>query len=227
MNQVKKQILVVDDNQDIRELIVQMLDSEDYDILTARDGEGALEIMKSHPFDLMLLDVMMPGKSGIEVLIEMHSSKDSQIKNLPVVMITAKSTTDDIEIALSAGATSYIVKPFRSAALKQKICDILEFPKYLSRAEKMVIDRRHGVLAKAITNLEESPKGDLHRVTHDIGGSIGFYTFEEESRLVLDFSNWLASGSLIDPIELESRRQSILAILKLRLASLPQREINE
>ncbi len=126
MNQVKKQILAVDDNQDIRELVVQMLSSEGYDILTAKDGVEALEIMKSRTFDIVLLDVMMPVKSGIEVLTEMRSSKDSQIKNLPVVMITAKSMIDDIETALSAGATSYIVKPFRAAALKQKIRDILE-----------------------------------------------------------------------------------------------------
>ncbi len=227
MEPIKRQVLLVEDNEDLRELITRMLDSEDYDILAARDGEEALELIKSHRLDLVLLDIIMPGKSGIEVLREMRSSKDSQIKNLPVVMVTARSTVDDLEAVLSAGATSYIIKPFRSAALKAKIRDIFELPKYLSRAEKMVIDRRHGVLTRAITNLEESSKQDLHRVTHDIGGSIGFYTFEEEARLVLDFSNWLDSGNLIDPIELEGRRQSILAVLKSRLASLPQREINE
>jgi two-component system OmpR family response regulator len=126
MNQAKKQILVVDDNQDIRELIIRMLDFEDYDILTANDGEEALKIIKSHRFDLILLDVMMPGKSGIEVLSEIRSSKDSQIKNLAVVMITAKSLIDDIDAALSAGATSYIVKPFRAEAIKQKVRNIFE-----------------------------------------------------------------------------------------------------
>jgi signal transduction histidine kinase len=104
---------------------------------------------------------------------------------------------------------------------------ILEFPKYLSQAEKMVIDRRLGVLTRAIATLEDSSKSDLHRVTHDIGGSIGFYTFEEESRLILDFSNWLNSGIHIDRIEVENRRQSILEVLKSRLASLPEREIHE
>ncbi len=126
MNQVKKQILVVDDSQDIRDIIVQILDLEDYNVLTAVDGEEALEIIKSHRFDIVLLDIMMPGKSGMEVLAEIRSSKDSQIKNLPVVMITAKSLIDDIEAALSAGATSYIVKPFRSAALKQKVQSVLD-----------------------------------------------------------------------------------------------------
>ena len=103
-----------------------MLDGEDYNILTAKNGNEALEIIESHRFDLILLDVMMPGKSGMEVLTEIRSSKDSKIKNLAVVMITAKSLIDDIDAALSAGATSYIVKPFRSEALKQKIQNILE-----------------------------------------------------------------------------------------------------
>ncbi len=104
---------------------------------------------------------------------------------------------------------------------------ILELPKYLSPAEELVLNRRHAVLVRAITNLEESSKLDLYQVTHSLSGLVGFYTFEEESRLIRDFSNWLNSEGVIDPIEIESRRQSILEILKLRLASLPPREINE
>ncbi len=100
---------------------------------------------------------------------------------------------------------------------------ILELPKRLSLADELVLNRRHAVLVRAITNLEESSKQDLRQVTHSLSGLIGFYTFEEESQLIRDFTNWLNSGGLIDPIETESRRQAILAILKLRLASLPQR----
>ncbi len=123
---VKKQILVVEDNQDLRELIIQMLVVEDYDILTAKDGEEALELISLHRFDLILLDIMLPGISGMEVLIKIRSAKDSQVKNLPVVMVTAKSLIDDIDAALLAGATSYLVKPFRAAALTTKIQNILE-----------------------------------------------------------------------------------------------------
>ncbi len=123
---VQKQILVVEDNQDLRELITEMLVFEDYDILTAKDGEEALELISLHRFDLILLDVMLPGISGMEVLTKIRSAKDSQIKNLPVVMVTAKSLIDDIDAALLAGATSYLVKPFRAAALKTKIQNIFE-----------------------------------------------------------------------------------------------------
>ncbi len=123
---VKKQILVVEDNQDLRELIIQMLVVEDYDILTAKDGEEALKLISLHRFDLILLDIMLPGISGMEVLTKIRSAKDSQIKNLPVVTVSAKSLIGDIDAALLAGATSYLVKPFRAAALKTKIQNIFE-----------------------------------------------------------------------------------------------------
>ena len=103
-----------------------MLDFEGYDILTATDGVEALNIIKANHFDLILLDVMMPGKSGIEVLTEIRAARESHIKNVAVVMITAKSLIDDIDVALSAGATSYIVKPFRAEAIKQKIRNIFD-----------------------------------------------------------------------------------------------------
>ncbi len=126
MDQINKRILVVEDNQDLRELITRMLVFEDYDILTAKDGEEALELISLHRFDLILLDIMMPGMSGMEVLAKIRSAKDSQIKNMPVVMVTSKSLIDDIDAALLAGATSYIVKPFRAAALKTKIQNIFD-----------------------------------------------------------------------------------------------------
>ncbi len=104
---------------------------------------------------------------------------------------------------------------------------ILELPKRLSPADELVLNRRHAVLVRTITDLEKASKLDLYQVTHSLSGLIGFYTFEKESRLIRDFSNWLNSGGVIDSMEVEIRRQSILAILKLRLASVPQRDAHE
>lgn len=102
----------------------------------------------------------------------------------------------------------------------------VELPKNLSPAEELVLNRRHAVLLRAITELEEAPNQNLFQVSHSLSGLIGFYTFEEESRLIRDFSNWLSSGNIVDPIVLESRRQSILTVLKLKLASLPQKDVH-
>jgi signal transduction histidine kinase len=97
-------------------------------------------------------------------------------------------------------------------------------PKHLSSAEELVRIRRHAVLVRTITELQESSQQDLPRLTHTLGGLIGFYTFEEESKIILGFSMWLDSGNFLDPIEIEVRRKTILKVLNLRLASMPQRD---
>jgi two-component system response regulator MtrA len=121
MSRNSSTILVVDDNQDIRDLITIILEDEGYAILSASEGEAALRAISIHNPDLVLLDVMMPGKSGIEILKEIRGADNS----VPVVMITAKSQGGDIDQAIAAGATSYIVKPFRADVLLEKIQPLL------------------------------------------------------------------------------------------------------
>jgi DNA-binding response OmpR family regulator len=121
MDRGKSTILVVDDNQDIRDLITLILEDEGYPVLIAPEGEAALSLISHHDPDLVLLDVMMPGRSGIEILKEIRGAHSS----MPVVMITAKSQGVDIDRAVEAGATSYIVKPFRANILLEKIQSLL------------------------------------------------------------------------------------------------------
>ncbi len=71
---------------------------------------------------------MMPGKSGLEVLPEIRAGSNKSIHDIPVMVITAKSSTDDIDIALATGATSYVVKPFRATTIREKVRTILELP---------------------------------------------------------------------------------------------------
>ncbi len=112
MNDKPKSVLVVDDNQDVRDLVVHFLDSEGFHVFSAADGEKALAILNANQIDLVLLDVMMPGLSGLNVLKEIRSGSNKNIREIPVMMITAKSSTEDIDKALALGANSYIVKPF-------------------------------------------------------------------------------------------------------------------
>lgn len=118
-------ILVVDDNADIRDLLSFILEDEGYTVLTATEGEAALAVIKESEPELVLLDIMMPGRSGIDILKEVRSSKRESINQTPIVMITAKSQVADIDEALEAGATSYIVKPFRAEALLEKVQSFL------------------------------------------------------------------------------------------------------
>jgi DNA-binding response OmpR family regulator len=71
---------------------------------------------------------MMPGKSGLDVLRDIRSGSNKKIRDIPVMMITAKSSTEDIDKALELGATSYIVKPFRATTIREKVRAILELP---------------------------------------------------------------------------------------------------
>lgn len=128
MSQDEQSVLVVDDNQDVRDLVVHFLSTDGFHVFSAPSGDEALAILKSNPINLVLLDVMMPGKSGLEVLAEIRGSSDKHVRDIPVMMITAKSSTDDIDAALTAGATSYVVKPFRATTIREKVRSILELP---------------------------------------------------------------------------------------------------
>jgi CheY-like chemotaxis protein len=119
-------VLVVDDNQDVRDLVVHILDGAGFTVFNADGGEEALAILKENSIDLVLLDVMMPGMSGLEVLQEIRTGSNKKIRQTPVMMLTAKAATDDIDKALELGANSYVVKPFRSTALREKVQSLIE-----------------------------------------------------------------------------------------------------
>ena len=114
-------ILCVDDNLDIRDLITLILEEEGYDLISSSEGDAALTLINERKPALILLDVMMPGISGLDVLRKLRTHSDPSINQTPVIMITAKSQSSDIDEALGAGATSYIVKPFRPEALIEKV----------------------------------------------------------------------------------------------------------
>jgi len=120
-SQATKRILVADDNEDIRNLISLILTTESYEVLVVDSGSELLEKISSFNPDLLLLDVMMPHMSGFEVLERVRALPDSHVNSIPIVMITAKSLDADVDRAMKLGASSYIVKPFRADALREKV----------------------------------------------------------------------------------------------------------
>jgi two-component system alkaline phosphatase synthesis response regulator PhoP len=128
MAQEGAHVLVVDDNQDVRDLVVHILSADGFHVYAAPDGESALAILKSNTVDLVLLDVMMPGISGLDVLREVRTGSQKQLHEIPVMMLTAKSSTEDIDQALAIGANSYVVKPFRGTTIREKVRTILGLP---------------------------------------------------------------------------------------------------
>jgi DNA-binding response OmpR family regulator len=106
----RPRVLIVEDEQPLRELLVVTLGAG-FDCDEAADGESALVRMHEQPPDLVLLDSMLPGRSGREVLEEMRS--DPALAQVPVVVISAWQQKEDVDAALSAGADRFLGKPFR------------------------------------------------------------------------------------------------------------------
>lgn len=108
-------ILIIDDEPDFVEMTKMRLESADYEVTTAFDGSSGLYAAQRDSPDLILLDVMMPGVDGFEVLRELR--KNSATRSVPVVMLTAKGETKWIFKAQALGATDYLIKPCESEDL--------------------------------------------------------------------------------------------------------------
>ncbi|HSE40251.1 MAG TPA: response regulator [Acidobacteriota bacterium] len=120
-------VLVVDDNEDNRDMLSRRLKKQGYSVAVAEDGHKALEMIGEEKFDLILLDIMMPGISGMEVLKKLR--ENFTVADLPVIMATAKDQSEDIVAALKLGANDYVTKP-------------LDFPVVLARVQTQLALKR-------------------------------------------------------------------------------------
>ena len=109
-------ILVVDDDREIVDSISIFLSGENYNVLKAYDGIEALDILSENNVHLMILDIMMPKMDGIKTLMKMRESK-----NIPVILLSAKSEDADKILGLTAGADDYVTKPFNPSELMARV----------------------------------------------------------------------------------------------------------
>lgn len=112
-------VLIADDDADIRELVRFKLQQVGHEVVATADGDAALEAARTDSFDLALLDVMMPRRTGLEVVEALRA--DPATASLPVILLTAKAREADIETGFGAGATDYIVKPFSPRELVSRV----------------------------------------------------------------------------------------------------------
>jgi two-component system phosphate regulon response regulator PhoB len=115
-------ILVVDDEEDIAELVRYNLTAEGYRVRCAGSGEDAIRMIRSEPYDLVVLDLMLPGMSGIKVAQTLRS--DPKFLNLPIIMLTAKGEEPDVVAGLEL-ADDYVTKPFSPKILGARISAVL------------------------------------------------------------------------------------------------------
>ncbi|NOU99879.1 response regulator [Paenibacillus planticolens] len=118
-------ILLADDELALRFLLTETLSDEGYEITEVEDGQQAIEQLQIESFDLIILDYMMPERTGVEVCEWLRQS-DNANRDLPVILLTAKALDKDKEKAKAAGVTTYIVKPFSPLQLLNTVGQLLE-----------------------------------------------------------------------------------------------------
>jgi DNA-binding response OmpR family regulator len=187
-------LLVVDDNENNRDIVSRLLEREGYQVSTAEDGAQALEQIKAQPPDLVLLDVMMPVMDGIEACKRMKDDPESRL--IPVVIMTALGQVDDRVRGIQAGADDFLTKPVNRGELLARIQTSLR----LKQTVDTKLDRLKGaqeylarfVPQSVIRQLEENPDAPvLEKTDQDMSAMFvdvsGYTSMSESMRQTADF----------------------------------------
>ncbi len=118
-----RKILIADDEPNILISLEYLMQREGFEVLVARDGNEALELARDRHPDLILLDAMMPGRDGFEVCREIRA--DPELRDMRILMLTARGRDTDIAKGQAMGADAYVVKPFSTRELADKVREML------------------------------------------------------------------------------------------------------
>ncbi|KRE35540.1 histidine kinase [Janibacter sp. Soil728] len=116
-------VVVADDDADIRDLVTFKLGSAGYTVVPAADGDEALRLITEHRPDLAVLDVMMPGQSGLDVLRSIRA--DEALAGTRVILLTARARDVDVDAGFSTGADDYLTKPFSPRELVHRVTTLI------------------------------------------------------------------------------------------------------
>jgi two-component system phosphate regulon response regulator PhoB len=182
----KRKIIVIEDERDMADLIAMRLQREHYDVDVAYTGTSGIERVRSGGADLLLLDIMLPGMSGTDVLKALR--QDPKYASLPVILLTAKGEEGDIIAGLHLGADDYVTKPFSMSVLTARVAAVLRRSETGSMEEKQILS------AGPIT-----VNRDTHRV--DVDGrqvSLTLTEFKILSAIIAARGRVLTRNQLID-----------------------------
>ncbi|EEI92826.1 response regulator receiver domain protein [Sphingobacterium spiritivorum ATCC 33300] len=125
------EILLVEDEQNVAELVIQGLEEDGYKVIHAMDGLKALEIVRTKAVDLVILDILLPQMNGLDVC---KAIRDSGYTDLPVLMLTALGSPENVVLGLDNGADDYMSKPFKLIELKARIRTLLRRKSEISKS---------------------------------------------------------------------------------------------
>ncbi len=162
-NGPRGRILVVDDNQDNIEIIATRLRFRGYDMEEAMDGEQALEIVRKNPPDLILLDVMLPDIDGYE--ISRRIKGDEALPFIPIILVTARDSTQDKVAGLDAGADDYLTKPINFPELEARVRSMLRIKRLQDELEEKNRELERLSISDGLTGLFNHRK--IHALLHE------------------------------------------------------------
>ena len=193
-------LLVVDDNEDNREILCARLHQLGYpNVMLAADGREALELVERSNFDLVLLDLMMPGINGIEVLETLRGKR--RLASLPVIMVSAASEQDSVVRCIELGAEDYLTKPVNVTMLRARVGATLEKKRLRDTARERMVELGHELAAArelqvGMVPLDHEPEEGpvaMHFMlepARELGGDLCDYLFGDPETL------WIGLGDV-------------------------------
>lgn len=200
-------VLIVDDNEDIRSVLAGQIKRQGHAVAIAENGRQALELLRTQPFDLMLLDIMMPELDGYGVLARLKADPD--LRHLPVVVISAVDDLDSVVRCIELGADDYLFKPFNKVLLKARVSACLE--------KKQLRDQEQNYLRLIQAEQEKSERLLLNILPRPIAERLkqGQVTiadnFAEVTVLFADLVDFTKLSARISPRELVSLLNEIFS----------------
>ncbi|WP_017660696.1 hybrid sensor histidine kinase/response regulator [Baaleninema simplex] len=167
-------ILIIEDEQDIREIVVEILSEADYETLEAENGAVGIELASQHSLDLIICDVMMPELDGYGVLRALRQNPVTQ--TVPFIFLTAKAEKTQIRQGMELGADDYLPKPFTIAELLATVATRLEKKAALERVSQYKLDELRHNLTRSLP----------HELLTPLNGILGYATFLEEDGHSMD-----------------------------------------
>jgi len=172
MSEEKKHILIIDDEEGIREPLKEYLESENFFVSTAKDADDAKKKINLIEFDLLIVDIMMPGQSGLELTKELRQTKDT-----PIIFLTAMGEASSRIHGLETGADDYVPKPFEPKELVLRIKNILKRVKNLREGlhiikfseKKVDLKKMTITFKKKIEKINQSEKALIEKMILSLG----------------------------------------------------------
>jgi sigma-B regulation protein RsbU (phosphoserine phosphatase) len=220
-------ILVVDDNEVTRDILMRHLERQGHQVAVTENGATALKILSEETFDLVLLDILMPGLSGYQVLEKMKA--DTQLRDIPVIMISALDETDSVARCIALGAEDYLPKSFDPILLKARISACLSKKHYRDQEQKYIkallesqrqLERELAEAADYVKDLLPKPPADgpfraewIFQPSTKLGGDCFDYHWAGPDKLViflLDVSGHGIGAALLSVSVMNVLRSQVL-----------------